>query len=87
MNLALFSNARNRISFITTMKRSVGVFKYQRVFNRNNTDTWPCEDLLVIRIALVPGNAGEMRLCNVPQVLSSVHLGTCASTVCVLDIE
>ena len=36
---------------------------------------------------MVPGNAGEMRLCNVPQVLSSVHLGTCASTVCVLDIE
>ena len=39
MNLALFSNARYRISFITTMKKSVGVFKYQRVFNRNNTGT------------------------------------------------
>ena len=35
MNLALFSNARYRISFITAMKKSVGVFKYQRVFNRN----------------------------------------------------
>ena len=39
MNLALFSNARYRISFITAMKKSVGVFKYQRVFNRNNTGT------------------------------------------------
>ena len=39
MNLALFSNARYRISFMTTMKKSFGVFKYQRVFNRNNTGT------------------------------------------------
>ena len=39
MNLALFSNTRYRISFITAMKKSVGVFKYQRVFNRNNTGT------------------------------------------------
>ena len=39
MNLALFSNARYRISFITAMKKSVGVFNYQRVFNRNNTRT------------------------------------------------